>query len=225
VIVLVPVVVTTAAAGTVFVMMLMVVVMMVVTMLVVVRMIVPTVMMLMAVRMSLAVAMALAVAVAVTVMMVVMLMIVVADMGAALRLEGPLDGSCRTALPAHEFGDSRVVLDVEGVCRDFDQAMAAAEMPGEAREAQGILGPHLQQRLGRRPDLDELAVLEPQGIAVVDGGFHIEIEQDVGPALGPQRPLTAAAGLVVEGDRGDDTVRLHGGLADDGGDAGHGLSR
>jgi hypothetical protein len=30
---------------------------------------------------------------------------------------------------------------------------------------------------------------------------------------------------VVEGDRGDDTVGLHGGLADDGGDAGHGLSR
>jgi hypothetical protein len=221
VIVLVPVVVTAAAARTVFMMMLMVVV----TMLVVMRLIMPMVMMLMAVRMSVAVAMALTMAVAVTVMMVVMLMVVVADMGAALRLEGPLDGSCRTALPAHEFGDSRIVLDVEGVCRDFDQAMAAAEMPGEAREAQGILGPHLQQRLGRRPDLDELAVLEPQGIAVVDGGFHIEIEQDLGPALGPQRPLTAAAGLVVEGDRGDDTVRLHGGLADDGGDAGHGLSR
>jgi hypothetical protein len=223
VIVLVPVVVTAAAAGPVFVMMLMVVVMMVVTMLVVMRLIVPMVMMLMAVRMSVAVAMALAVAV--TVMMVVMLMVVIADMGAALRLEGALDGSCRTTLPAHEFGHGRIVLDVEGVCRDFDQAMAAAEMPGEAREAQGILGPHLQQRLGRRPDLDELAVLEPQGIAVVDGGFHIEIEQDLGPALGPQRPLTAAAGLVVEGDRGDDTVRLHGGLADDGGDAGHGLSR
>jgi hypothetical protein len=221
VIVLVPVVVTAAAARTVFMMMLMVVV----TMLVVMRLIMPMVMMLMAVRMSVAVAMALTMAVAVTVMMVVMLMVVVADMGAALRLEGALDGSCRTTLPAHEFGHGRIVLDVEGVGRDFDRAMAAAEMPGEAREAQGILGPHLQQRLGRRPDLDELAVLEPQGIAVVDGGFHIEIEQDLGPALGPQRPLTAAAGLVVEGDRGDDTVRLHGGLADDGGDAGHGLSR
>jgi hypothetical protein len=221
VIVLVPVVVTAAAARTVFMMMLMVVV----TMLVVMRLIMPMVMMLMAVRMSVAVAMALTMAVAVTVMMVVMLMVVVADMGAALRLEGALDGSCRTTLPAHEFGHGRIVLDVEGVCRDFDRAMAAAEMPGEAREAQGILGPHLQQRLGRSLDLDELAVLEPQGIAVVDGGFHIEIEQDLGPALGPQRPLTAAAGLVVEGDRGDDTVRLHGGLADDGGDAGHGLSR
>jgi hypothetical protein len=219
VIVLVPVVVTAAAARTVFMMMLMVVV----TMLVVMRLIMPMVMMLMAVRMSVAVAMALTMAVAVTVMMVVMLMIVVADMGAALRLEGPLDGSCRTALPAHEFGDGRIVLDVEGVCRDFDQAMAAAEMPGETREAQGVLGLDLQQRLGRSLDLDELAVLEPQGIAVVDGGFHVEIEMDLGAALSLQRTMATVSRRVVEGDGVDDAAGLHGGLADDGGDAGHGF--
>jgi hypothetical protein len=221
VIVLVPVMVTAAASGAVFVMMLMTVVMVVVAVL----MVMPMIMMFMGMRMGVAVAMALAVAMAVTVMMVVMPVVVIADMDAALRLEGALDGSRGAALPAHEFGDGRVVLDVKGVVRDLHQAVLAAEMPGEAREAQGILGLHLQQRLGRGHDLDELAVLEPQGVTVVDGGFHVEVEQDVGPALGSQRSLTAAASLVVEGDRGDDAVRLHGGSADDGGDAGHGLSR
>jgi hypothetical protein len=221
VIVLVPVMVTAAASGAVFVMMLMTVVMVVVAVL----MVMPMIMMFMGMRMGVAVAMALAVAMAVTVMMVVMPVVVIADMDAALRLEGALDGSRGAALPAHEFGDSRVVLDVKGVVRDLHQAVLAAEVPGEAREAQGILGLHLQQRLGRGHDLDELAVLEPQGVTVVDGGFHVEVEQDVGPALGSQRSLTAAASLVVEGDRGDDAVRLHGGSADDGGDTGHGLSR
>jgi hypothetical protein len=215
------VMVTAAASGAVFVMMLMTVVMVVVAVL----MVMPMIMMFMGMRMGVAVAMALAVAMAVTVMMVVMPVVVIADMDAALRLEGALDGSRGAALPAHEFGDSRVVLDVKGVVRDLHQAVLAAEVPSEAREAQGILGLHLQQRLGRGHDLDKLAVLEPQGVTVVDGGFHVEVEQDVGPALGSQRSLTAAASLVVEGDRGDDAVRLHGGSADDGGDAGHGLSR
>jgi hypothetical protein len=221
VIVLVPVMVTAAASGAVFVMMLMTVVMVVVAVL----MVMPMIMMFMGMRMGVAVAMALAVAMAVTVMMVVMPVVVIADMDAALRLEGALDGSRGAALPAHEFGDSRVVLDIKGVVRDLHQAVLAAEVPSEAREAQGILGLHLQQRLGRGHDLDKLAVLEPQGVTVVDGGFHVEVEQDVGPALGSQRSLTAAASLVVEGDRGDDAVRLHGGSADDGGDTGHGLSR
>ena len=220
-IVLVPMMVTAAASGAVFVMMLMTVVVVVVAMLMVMPMIVPMIMMFMGMRMGVAVAMAMAV----TVMMVVMPVVVIADMDAALRLEGALDGSRGAALPAHEFGDGRVVLDVKGVVRDLHQAVLAAEVPGEAREAQGILGLHLQQRLGRGHDLDELAVLEPQGVTVVDGGFHVEVEQDVRTALGSQRSLTAAASLVVEGDRGDDAVRLHGGSADDGSDTGHGLSR
>jgi hypothetical protein len=35
--------------------------------------------------------------------------------------------------------------------------------------------------------------------------------------------MAAVAGFMVEGNRIDDTIGLHGGLADDGGDAGHGL--
>jgi hypothetical protein len=212
VIVLVPVMMIMAASAA------RTVIMMMVIMLVVMRMIVPMVMMLVAVRMSVAMAMAVSM-----IVMVVMPMVVVADMGAAFRLERALHGSGRAALPAHQLGHGRAVLHIEGVRRNLHQAMAAAEMPGEAREAQGVLGLHLEKGFGRRLHLDELPVFEPQGVAVVDGGVHVEVEPDLGPTLSPQRPLTSVAGLVVEGDRVDDAVGLHGGLADDGGDAGHGL--
>jgi hypothetical protein len=156
-------------------------------------------------------------------MMVMMPMVVIADMGAALGPEGTLHRSGRAALPPRQFGDGRIILDVEGVVRDLHETVLAAEVPGKPREAQRIFGLHLQQGLGCGLHLNELSVLKPERIAVVDGGLHVEIEQDLGPALGRQSAVAAVAGLVVEGDRIDDTVGLHGGLADDGGDAGHGF--
>jgi len=206
-------VVAASAARTVLVVMRMVMAMMVMIVFVLMRM---------TMGMSMALAMAVGMAMMI-VMMMVMPVVVIADMGTALRLERALDGGRRAALPAHELGDRRVVLHVESVGRDLHQTMLAAEVPGKAGQAQGILGPDLEKRLGRRLHLNEPAVLEPQGIAVVDSGFHVEIDQDLGPALGSQGSLTAVACLVIEGDRIDDAVGLHGGLADDGGDAGHGL--
>ena len=86
----------------------------------------------------------------------------------------------------------------------------------------GFSARHLQQRLGGRLDLDERAILEPKGVAVVDGGLHVEIEMDSVPRLALQMRVAAVAGRMVERDGVDDAVGLHGGLADDGGDAGHG---
>jgi hypothetical protein len=159
----------------------------------------------------------------VVVMSVVMPMVVVAVMGAALRPERALHRGGDAALPAHQFRHRRIVLHVDRIAGDLDEAMLAAEMPGQTHEAQRILGPHLQQALGRGLDLDETPVFEPQGIAVVDGRFHVEIEQDFSPALTRQPRLTAVASRVIERDRIDHAVGFHGGLADDGGDAGHGF--
>ena len=89
----------------------------------------------------------------------------------------------------------------------------------------GFSAPHLQQRFGRRLHLDELAILEPKGVAVVDGGLHVEIEMDLGAAPRPEHAVAPVARRMVERERVDDAVGLHGGLADDGGDAGHGVSR
>ncbi len=206
--------VTASAAGTVLVMGM---IMVVVIMLVVVRMIV-------AVRMPvvMAVRMGMVVAVRMAMIMVMMPMVVIAHMGAALRPEGALHRSHRAALTAGQFRKGRVVLDVEGIIRELGKPMVAAEMPGEAHEAQGIFGPDLEQPFGRSLHLHEPPVLEPQGIAVVDRGLHVEIEMNLGAALGLQPAVAAVAGLMVERDDVDDAVGLYGGLADDGGDAGHG---
>jgi hypothetical protein len=210
-IVLVPVMMAAPAARTML-MMIMMVAVFVVSMIV----------MLMRVGLGMGVSMGMTMMV-VVMSMVVMPMVVVAVMGAALRSERALHRGGDAALTAHQFRHRRIVLHVDRIAGDLDEAMLAAEMPGQPHEAQRVLGPHLQQALGRGLDLDEAPVLEPQGIAVVDGRFHVEIEQDFSPALARQPRLTAVAGRVIERDRIDHAVGFHGGLADDGGDAGHGF--
>ena len=189
-------------------------------MLVLVRMIVSVRMPLI---MAVSVGVPMAVAVRMAMIMMMVPMIVVTHMGAALRLERTLHRGHGAALSAGQFRQGRVVLDVEGIIRDLDEAVIAAEMPGKAHEAQRVLSLHLQQGFRLSLHLDELPVLKTQGIAVVDGGFHVEIEMDLGSALAFQRPMAAVSRRVVESDGVDNAVGLHGGLADDGGDAGHGF--
>lgn len=158
-------------------------------------------------------------------MVMVMMVVVVAVMGALLRPEGALHRGRDAALSAGELGQGRRVFHIEGLGRDLRKAMLAAEMPGETHEAQGILGPHFEEVLGGGLHLHEAPVLEPQGIPVVDHRLHVEVEMDLGAGLGLQMRMAAAAGLMVEDDRIDDPVGLHGGLADEGGGARHGNSR
>ena len=209
-IVLVPMVVmiVAAAAGIAMVTVVMIVVM--VPMGVIVRVFVPVRMVVMMVRVIMT-------------MMMVMSMVVIADMGAALRPEGTFHRGGGAALPAGQFGERRVVLDVERLARDFDQTVMAAEMPGEPHQAKRVLGLHLQEPLRCGLHLHQVAVFQPQGVAVVEGGLHVEVEQDLGAALAFQGSLAAVPRLVIQGNRVDDTVGLHGGLADDGGNAGHGF--
>jgi hypothetical protein len=197
-----------------------------VTMLVMVIMIVVVIVLMLMMPMGVIVMMLVAMGMMVMIMAVVMpvmMMVVVADMGAALRPERALHGGHGAALPARQLGKSRIVLDIESIVRDLGEAVVAAEMPGEAHEAKRIFRLHLQQFFGLRLHLNEASILQAQGITVVDGGLHVEIEQDLGAALTFQRGLPAVSRLMVEGHRVDDTVGLHGGLADDGGDAGHGF--
>ncbi|SCX95857.1 hypothetical protein SAMN02927923_00402 [Microvirga guangxiensis] len=188
-----------------------------------------TVLVLMAVVMLVIVGMAMMLMSVSMVMMVVimpvpvMMVIMVADMGAALGLEGALHRRHGAALPARELRESRIVLDVESIVLDLGEAMIGAEVPGKTHETQGVLRLHFQQALGLRLHLNKAAVLQAQGIAVIDGGFHIEIDQDLDAAFSRQPRLPAAPRLMVEDHRVDDTVCLYGGLANDSGDAGHGF--
>jgi hypothetical protein len=180
------------------------------------------VLMVMIVRM-LVVVMIMPVRMVMMVMMIVtmMVMVVRADMGAALRLEGALHQGHGAALPTGEFRERRIVLDIEGIIRDLGEAVIAAEVPGEAHEAERVFRLHFQETFGLRLHLHESAILQAQRITVIDGGLHVEIEDDIGSRLTLERGLTAIARLMIERHRIDDTVSLHGGLADDGGNAGH----
>jgi hypothetical protein len=158
-----------------------------------------------------------------TVAVVMVPVIVIAVMSAALGLERALHRAGRATLTAHQLGHGRAVFHVERLVGDLEEPVLAAKVPGKTHEAQRVLGPNLQKLLGCRLHLHEPPVLEAQRIAVIDGGFHVEIEHDLGAALGLQGRLAAIARLMVERDRVHDTVGLHGGLADDGGNAGHGF--
>lgn len=174
--------------------------------------------------------MAMVVIMAVVVMMVAVVMVmttigVVMVMDFRLGLERPLDLAHRTALAANQFGQRRIMFDIDRVRRDLGRDMEATEMPGEARQPQRVLGRDRDKLLRRRLDQHERAVLELDGVAVVQRCRLVEVEQDLLPAIAPERGMASVAAMMVEGEGLDDPVLLDRGLADDGGGALHDKTR
>jgi hypothetical protein len=178
--------------------------------------------MIMMVVMAMIVAAATGIAMCVMLMPVMVMIVVVAVIiGAALGLERPLDLAHGAALAADHFGEHMVVLDIDRVGGDLGGRVAVADMPGDAHQPQRVLGANLQQALRRRLDQNEPAILQLDGIAIVQRGRLVEIEQDVEPAIALERDAAAIAVLMVERQRLDDLVLLDRGLASDGGGAQH----
>lgn len=175
--------------------------------------------------------MAMVVAVLMTMVMMAMIvataavvaMVVMMDLG--LGLERPLDLAHRAALAANQFGQRGILLDIDRIGGDLGRDMAAAQVPGEARQPQRVLGGDRDQLLRRRPDQDKRTVLELDGIAVVQRGRLVEVEQDVLPAVALERGVARVAAMMVEGEGLDDPVLLDRGLADDGDGALHDVTR
>jgi hypothetical protein len=160
-----------------------------------------------------------------TVMMLMMRMAVVVAavglVGAALGAERAPDRRRRAALAAGHLGEHVVVLDPDRVGPDLGRRVPVADVPGDPHQPQRVLGPDLEERLGRGPDRDEAPVLEPHGIAVGKRRRLVEVEEEVEPALPFQRHAAPVPALMIEDDGVGDTIRLHGGFADDGGGAEH----
>lgn len=159
------------------------------------------------------------------VMMMTVAVVVSAIVDAALGLERALDGGRRAALPAHQFGHRRIVLDINRIRCDFSQGVTAAEVPGEAREPQGVLSLDFQERLRRCLHLDEAPIVKPESVAVVENRVHFEIGDEGRAFLTRQMRMTLTARRVIQCDLIDDTVGFHGGLANDDDSAGHEISR
>ncbi len=109
-------------------------------------------------------------------MMSAMTMIVPAGVRVgALGLEGAHHVRDAAALPSRQLGKGMVVLDIDGVALEFRRGVALPELPGEAQETERVLGPYLEKTLRRSADLDEPAVLELDGITVVEDGRPVEV--------------------------------------------------
>lgn len=173
-----------------------------------------------------------AVMVFMTVIVVIMIMVVVVMATAAiiamgvvmhlrLRLERALDRRHRAALPAHQLGQRRIVRNIERLGRHFGRDVMAAEMPGEARQPQRILGANLQQAFRHGLDLHETAVLQLEGIAVVQHRRLVERDLDLEPARGRCGHATTIAVAMGETERVGNALGANGGLAKDGSGAKH----
>ncbi len=174
--------------------------------------------------------MAMVVIMTVIVMMVTMVVVmttigVVMVMDFRLGLERPLDLVHRTALAANQFSQHRIVLDIDHVRRDLSRDMEATEVPGEARQPERVLSRDRDKLLRRRLDQHERAVFELDRVAVVQRGRLVEVEQNLLPAIAPERGMASVAAMMVESEGLDDPVLLDRGLADDGGGALHDETR
>lgn len=177
-----------------------------------------------AVRMIMAV-MVVMMAVVMTMMMMIVPAAAIVAMGVMmdlrLRLERTLDHRHRTALPAHQFAERGIVRDVEGIGRHLGWDMVSPEMPGETNQTQRVLGADLQQAFRCGLDLDQRAVFQPQGVAVVQHRGLVERDRELKSARRADADAIDRTVPMAQWQRIDDALGLDGGLAENGGGAKH----
>lgn len=120
--------------------------------------------------------------------------------GAAFRIERSLDGRDRGAEAFQHGLDDMVSADAQLLAEKFGRQVAVAEMPGDPHEMGGVAGRHLGQRLRRRLDGDDAAVLEQQPVAMAQRNRVRQVEQEGRAAFGRHRDAPAMAGVEIEDD-------------------------
>lgn len=192
----------------------MVVTIMMIVMMVVVVMIVGMVMPVAVILM--AVPMVMVIGVIVTVIMAVDAPVTI---GAAFRIERRFDGRHRGAEAFQHRLDDMVAADAQPLAEKFGRQMTVAEMPGDPHEMGGVAGRYLGQRLRRRLDGDDAAVLEQQPVAMAQRNRIRQVEQEGCAALGRHRDAPAMAGVEIEDDGVDSRLGPQaGGIDGDGAD-------
>src|SRR5215218_9229561 len=154
--------------------------------------------------------------------MSVMVVRAIVPVGAALRLERPIHRRRRAALPARHVGEHRILLDVEGLRGHLGRRVPVADVVGDLEKTQRVLGAQLQEALRRGLYLDEAAVFQHHGVAVIEHGGLVEVEEEVEPGIALQSDSPAVAAFVIEGHSLRDAVRRHGRFSDDRRSAEHG---
>lgn len=152
-----------------------------------------------------------------TVIMMVMAVIMrrVLMIGALFGAESALHFDGFRTKTAHHFDEHVIGCDIDRFLRHFRRHMAIAEMPSDLHQPERVFGRDLDQIFRLCRDPHELAVFELQGIAVFEHGGIAEIEQEFRAAICLHGHAPAMAVLMIERDRIDHILRLHGEFSDD----------
>ena len=150
---------------------------------------------------------------------VIMAMDAPVTIGAAFRVERGFDGRHGGAEPFQHRLDDMVAADAQLLAEKFGWQVAVAEMPGDPHEMGGVAGRDLGQRLRRRLDGDDVAVLEQQPVAMAQRHRVRQVEQEGRAALGRHRDAPAMARIEIEDDGIDGRLGPQaGGIDGDGAD-------
>ena len=103
--------------------------------------------------------------------------VAVTGIGATLRVERRFDLDQACTEPLHHRFDHVVAPDAQAASGDLRRQVTISEMPGDANQMLRIAAADFHQRLRRRHDLDQPAILKHQCIAPTQGDRIFEIEQ------------------------------------------------
>jgi hypothetical protein len=120
--------------------------------------------------------------------------------GAAFGIKGRFDLDHARAQSLHHCLDDMVAPDAQAARGDLGRQMAVAEMPGDPDQMLRIGAANLDQRLRRRDDLDQPAIVEHQRIAAAQHGGVFQIEQEFEPARAGHRHPPAMTIVKIKHD-------------------------
>ena len=103
--------------------------------------------------------------------------VAVTGIGAAFWIERRFDLDQARPQPLHHCFDHVVAPDAQATSGDLCRQVTIAEMPGDTNQMLRIAAADFHQRLRRRHDLDQPAILKHQCIASTQGDRIFEIEQ------------------------------------------------
>ena len=104
--------------------------------------------------------------------------VIIAGIGAAFRIERGFDLDHPRPQPLHHAFDDVIATNSQGSPRDLRRKVAVTKMPGDANQMLGVVAANFKQRLRRRHDLDQPAVLQHQRIASAQRHGMFEVEQE-----------------------------------------------
>ncbi len=132
--------------------------------------------------------------------MIVVVPVVAVGIGAALGVEGGSDVRHDRAEVVDHVLDNRVVADAQPVAEELGRQVAVAEVPGNAQQIDRRLCRDLAERLGRRIDGNDAAVLQHQPVAIPEWHRLRQVEQEFQLAGSRHRHAPAVALVVIEDD-------------------------